>query len=162
MLYLVKPTGEMVWNDLPAEMVLEAAAEHGADLSQLGWQPAERRADETTVALALRYGTKCPTGIVLDGAYVVKQHRPALLTQTHEQAARSNQAAFETGKALMERAIPGWTDNSRALDDRVNESHRRQVEAAQADVDQALARQDVNPDLVEHWLRLGGRIPARG
>ncbi|MGW5668069.1 hypothetical protein [Micromonospora sp. NPDC003776] len=159
MLYLIRSDRSMAWIDLPAK-VSETAVVHGADLSQLDWQPSENPADDLIVALALRYGVKCSVGLVLDAALVVLRRHPLEIKEAHERAAASH-AALEEQNALMDHVFPGWSDNKRELDARVDESARRAIEDAEQKLERALSAKGHATELVTHWTRLGGVTPGR-
>lgn len=159
MLYSINPTRVMTWTDLPKSF-LSTLVEHGVDLRRLEWQESERRADDTTVALALRYGVKSPDGLVVWGGYVVQQDHPQNIARTHQKAAESHAAVVAANGALLEHLLPGWTERDRELEARVDESTREAIAQAGADLDQLLSGQDVDQTLVAHWTSLGGVVPA--
>ncbi|MEV5764824.1 hypothetical protein AB0L34_09655 [Micromonospora sp. NPDC052213] len=160
MLHLIRPDRSMARVKSSARAI-ELAVAHGADLSKLDWQPAEKPADDLIVSLALRYGVKCSAGIVLDAAYVVLRRYPLEITETHQKAAESHAALLQEQGALMDKVLPGWSDRKRELDARVDESHRQVVEDAEKQLEQALTAKERDTDLVTHWINLGGLEPPR-
>ena len=159
MLYLLKPTRAIEWADVPAKMTLSLVEEHGADLARLGWEPSERRDHDALLSLALRYGVKCSTGLVLDGGYVSNHDHPAQIARAHRDASAAR-AALAQSDTFMDSIAPGWTEYGREMDERVDESVGRVYTEAQERAGQALADREVDPELLTHWSALGGRSPV--
>lgn len=160
MLYLVKPYQPLMWINLPARL-LDGALVDGADFANLDWQPAEAPDDDLVVALALRHGFGCSTGIVLDGGVMYLRLRPDELIRTHRTASNAQaQLAMSQGQ-LMEYLLPGWTPSTQELNARVDQSAGKVLDEAIAELDDAV-HVPVKPELEQLWARLGGRIPALG
>ncbi len=158
MLYLLKPGGDMAWIDMPATTTLDLAAKHDVDLARFEWLPAERRADATLTALALRHGTRCSTGIVLEGHFAAELTRRAQLieSQAREPQRRASLASHD---AQMERMMPGWTQHGRDLDAGVAASRTNTIAEIDAQLREWLAVSP-KPELVERWTALGGPVPS--
>lgn len=159
MLYLINPSRAMMWTELPGSF-LSTLVEHDVDLRRLEWQESDRRADDATVALALRYGAKSLDGLVIWGGYVAQQDHPRNIARTHQKAAESNAALAAANGALLEQLLPGWTKHNRQLLDQDDESAREAVVRAEADLAHLLSERDADQGLVVHWVELGGVIPA--
>lgn len=159
MLYLINPARGMMWTDLPVSL-LGMLIEHSADLRRLEWQKSDRRADDTTVALALRYGVKSPDGLVLWGGYVAQQDHPENIARTHQQAAESHAAVAAANGALLEQLLPGWTEHNCELLEQDDESAREAIVRAEADLAGLLAERATDQGLVAHWIELGGAVPT--
>lgn len=157
MLYLVKVNLSMEWSDLPAQTVLRAVAEHGAPLDGVEWEPVERIASDTTVALALRYGVACLRGIAVDGIYPVLQSRPGELEELRHPSPETR-AAVSDAHGIVETMFPGSAEHRRHLEAGADRSMQDAVAEAHEDVAEALAA-PVRPELVEHWRSLGGHVP---
>lgn len=158
MLYVIEPGGGTRWIDLPARTILEALREHNADLSRLDWQESERRADEDAIRLALRHGARSSRGLVIDGRLITEQGRAAEIRQAHRNAQRAR-AALEPHDRVMERLFPGWIAHGQELDARVAESSEQAAREAEEDAASELASPP-DPELIEHWESLGGRLPS--
>lgn len=158
MLYLVRPYGPMSWLDLPGKLV-DLVIEQGKDLDQLdAWKPADRQADQTTVALALRHGTATATGIALEAHYVSVQHRPAELAELMQKSAALREK-LKPQDAVTERLIPGWTEHGREVDQRVEEAMQGSISEAQEELDRALDGAEPKQELRDHWQAIGGHLP---
>jgi hypothetical protein len=160
MLYLVRPDQPLTWIDLPASL-LEVATEQGADFATLDWQPAEASYDDVVVALALRHGVGCSSGIVLDGGVMSLRLRPAELVRTHQAASTAQAELSKSPGQLMEHLLPGWTDSTNELNARVDQSANKVLNEAIAELNAAI-QVPVKSELEQHWTRLGGRIPVLG
>ncbi len=154
MLYLIRPTAPPSWIDLPEHFV-DVVLEHGAaDLAVLEWKPAEGlKSHPAVIRLALRYGAPCSAGIVVKGTDLVSFTWLVELLQLEKP--RLQDLPSEN---LMEVLAPGWKQRSRELDERVAESMAAKVEEVREDLEDELAK-PVKQDLVEHWQKLGGRLP---
>ena len=151
MFYLIRPDLSFGWVDyLSKDMI----AKYELDLEKIQWDDAERQFDEVTLRVAFRYGYAVSKGIAVD----VSDLAPMEFLRTVLNIERRN-AADLPGIELMEKLVPGWTEETRKLDERVAESHERTVERARAEFLENFAA-EVKPELVEHWSQLGGPIPA--
>ncbi len=160
MLYLIQPSGHLLWNDLPSSLTLDVVAEHGGDLARLEWQPSERPERAAVVRLALRHGVICSTGLVVPGHIISDLLRPAELAQLAREAQiTSERSRAAMPEALMEQVMPGWKESGEELDARVAESVAQSIREAEAEL-QELYDAPVKPDLVEHWKSLGGFPPT--
>ena len=157
MLYLLTPTG-LRWNNILAEVTLNAAREHGADLARLDWQPAEDTTVADVLPVALRYGVACSTGIVIDGSDAVVPHRPKHLQETHVAAAASHAEIEATADAIDQ--MLGAEGTSRDLTRRINEQHEENLRKAREDAQAQLDARDIDPALLEHWQPIGGMPPS--
>ncbi|MBK0330403.1 hypothetical protein I8D64_03190 [Brachybacterium sp. MASK1Z-5] len=76
MLYLLAPPYQLHWTPQP-ESWIDLAKEHGTDLGQIDWAPAEEpHSPSIVVRLALRYGTECSRGIVLPAWTLSQAEKP--------------------------------------------------------------------------------------
>lgn len=158
MLYLVKPDWSMDWIDLPTKLIKEAIATQDLDLRGLSWEKAERRVDITTLRLALRHGIAFPTGIAVDAGLVGVGSRGAEIRASHARVVEA-QAKLEGQDQFMEAVAPGWRAHGEKLNQEVAESSERAAVKADEDLARELAPEP-NPELVAHWLRLGGVSPG--
>jgi hypothetical protein len=159
-LYLLEPNAQLRWCNLPADTILEAAAAHDVDLARLEWQPAEEfTPDATTLALALRYGTPCSRGLVLNACYVDLQRRAAEIRAAHA-ASTQSQAALGDFHRVMEQWSPGSTEARRERDAGIDDGSARLAADADAKLQRALTERDIDPRLQAHWEALGGHVPG--
>jgi hypothetical protein len=156
-LYLVKPHGAVEWTDMPSS-AMRLAAEHGGDLARLDWQPSERRDHGLLLALALRYGAKCSTGLVLEAGHVADQDHAAQIATAHRDTSAAH-AALAPHDAVMEQLLPG-TERGRELGESIDRSVQQAYEEARDKAARALSDRDPDPDLQEHWTSLGGWLPT--
>lgn len=158
MLYLVTPHRTMQWSDLPTSTRIHTVKEHNLDVDKLEWLPAEARADDTTVRLALRYGVASRSGLVVDGFTVSDHHQVARIASSlrEVQASREKLAGQD---ALMEHLMPGWKENGRQLDADVDESTDRSIKERQDAVEKMIQATTADDTLVDHWASLGGSVP---
>ena len=99
MLYLITPDLEMFWDGRPAEFGSGVVPEPGRDLARFDWQPSGTAADETIVRLALRYGIRCSSGIVVGAREVHIRMYAADIRPVHP-AASSEKAAVSAEDCL--------------------------------------------------------------
>jgi len=155
--YLIQPHGPLLWNSVSDRMTFGAVREHGADLAQLDWEPSELPFTPDMLRVALRHGVACSAGLVLGDGEVARLGRPGELRGIIASSPQRRQG-LASADAVMERVDPGWMERQRELDAGVNESVEQQAQQADRDVAGLLAA-PVQPDLVEHWRSLGGRLP---
>lgn len=154
MLYLIRPTAPASWIDLPGHFLDIAVKHEAADLAVLEWKPAEElKFHPTVVRLALRHGVPCSTGIIVKGTDLVPFTWLVDLIQLKKPRLQDL-----PNEELMEVLAPGWKQRSRELDERVAESMAAKVEEVREELEDELAK-PVKQDLVEHWQKLGGRLP---
>jgi hypothetical protein len=165
MLYLLKPTGSLVWTDMPRS-IFDLIVEKGTDfdLSNLEWKPTEHAVTDTTVRLALRQGSPVKDGILMDAGPVIMEGRPMKLLNLHLEGEETFDRleatpSFQVTEGFLESQAPGWKAGSAKSREDVRTSMQRSIEEARADLDLALT-QPVKPDVVEHWKALGGYVPA--
>lgn len=157
MLYLLTHHSEVRWCALPAQLVLAAVSDHGADLARLDWQTSELPRSDNDLRVALRHGVPCSTGLVVDGGRLHQQRQADLIRNSRARAGRT-QTSVRPHDATMERLFPGWTEGSQQLDQRIAESHHRAVHRAEGAARAELAK-PVDQALADHWTRLGGTLP---
>jgi hypothetical protein len=162
MYYLIKPDGTVQWNDVPESILNQLVKDNpdvDLDFGRLDRKPAERWFDAGLVNTALRYGTPVADGIVVGAQALVPldyfRSMEAILDKEVERDS-TNVAHAD----LMEAVMPGWTQNTRELDERVLESQKRTVERARRDMLKAFEK-PIDTALAEHWQNLGGSIPAQ-
>lgn len=157
MLFLVAPSYSMSWIGMPADVLMNAARNDGADLSKLEWEPSETRADETTVRLALRSGVPASGGVVISAADVSLQQHPENIRQAHANA-EASRAKLAGQEVLMETIAPGWVERGKKMSEGVETSVQGAIREAESVLADALAAE---PDaaLVEHWQSIGGQLP---
>ena len=152
MYYLIRPDHSSKWLDFPRS-AWTAIFEAGKDLSDIEWDPADRKIDTTTLRLALREGIACREGI----AVAVED----LLPHDELEKMRNLNPIPESmpGEDLVEALIPGSREQGRELNRRVNKSRKTFLANAETELERALA---VSPkdSLVDHWRSLGGFVPT--
>ncbi|WP_370970481.1 hypothetical protein [Amycolatopsis sp. cg9] len=142
MLYRLRPKGALTWCDVPGYVVCRADDQPPPDWERLSWVPAETRAFSTDLLrIALRYGARSGSGIVLDARHT-------------EDLGRADELRCERIAAAQSRAERG-----ESVDEDL-EWDRSERAARQAELDLAeLLAVPPQPHLVAHWCRLGGCYP---
>jgi len=154
----------MEWVDYFDQSFIDEAVARGHDIGVLEdwWKPAESRAESAVLRVALRHGTASAAGIVIPGIHVAQVRRPgelAALAAESERVKRDGAATFAAVDEYIEAQSPGWIAYGKELDERVRESMERTRQEALAEAQKELDA-PVKDDLVEHWKRLGGPVPA--
>lgn len=159
MLYLVRPLGQLSWSDLPASLVLSVVGERSVDLARLDWKPSELAPSADLVRLALRHGTACSAGIVVDGIIVSDFLRPAELAKlTRESSVVAERAKAALPNEIMEQLMPGWGEHGRKLDADVAQSMSEEIDRSARELETLLSA-PVDDDLLGHWQSLHGVTP---
>ena len=161
MLYRLRPLTDVTWCDVPGSTIDLAERHPGAELDRLPWLPAEARPFSVDLLkIALRHGATTASGIALDAVHTADLGRPDELRRTHRAAedAHAKLRASSAGQ-LMEQLMPGWTASGEDLDARIRTGTNNAIQEAKEDLAEVLAAPE-RPDLVEHWTRLGGHLPA--
>ncbi|MFD1716016.1 hypothetical protein ACFSBZ_16195 [Amnibacterium flavum] len=158
MLYLLMPTGEARWLDLPRSISASFALENDLDLETFDWKPAELKVDATLVRLAVRFGLPVRSGLVVDGGTVGEYVRVGQMIKTHHDADSAHTRLEEVNGPMMEALLPGWTEQTRELNARVDTSVEAAISEAVKEVDAQLA-QAPKSELASHWRSLGGYLP---
>lgn len=160
MLYRLTPPTQLEWNDFPlGTKNFAAAVEHGVDFDGLAWQQTESRVfSSDMLRIALRHGVSSRVGIVLSAMHTTELGRADELKlaqqQLDESQARTRQQTGARGESLM----PASATASEKLDAQVRAATEKAAQEAEASLAKELAA-PVNPELAEHWVRLGGRLP---
>ncbi|MEV4149105.1 hypothetical protein AB0J40_35975 [Amycolatopsis sp. NPDC049691] len=137
MLYRLRPQGALTWCDVPGYVVTRADDQPPPDWERLSWVRAETREfSNDLLRIAVRYGARSGSGIVLDA-----RHTEDLGKADELRCDRI--AAAEQGDGVDD---GGWERTEEAA---------RQAEADLA----ALLAAPPQPHLVAHWCRLGGHYP---
>lgn len=162
MYYLLKPNATVFWTDISDFTVDRLVKDEGItiDYNRFPWEPAERTFDAGTLNLALRYGHATDTGIAVAGRYLVPLDHYRTMADLVKKETQRPDPSTGPGAGLMEALMPGWTDSSRELDQRVLESTRQTAQRAERDM-YAAFNKPMDPDLVEHWQNLGGALPPQ-
>lgn len=157
MLYLVSPNRDLRWIDLPPQLTLAAAREHGVDLGGLDWLAAERKMERDIVRLALRFGHECSAGIVISAVDLSEVGRAEELERLQRESV-SARSALANSEQLMEALAPGWIADSERLNAEVDASIASTIDESRTDLQSMLDR---SPDdgLMLHWVALGGALP---
>ncbi|WP_439376573.1 hypothetical protein [Amycolatopsis lexingtonensis] len=142
MLYRLRPKGALTWCDVPGYVVCRADDQPPPDWERLSWVPTETRAFSTDLLrIALRYGARSGSGIILDARHT-------------EDLGRADELRCERIAAAQARA-----EQCESVDEDL-EWERTERAARQAELDLAeLLAVPPQPHLVAHWCRLGGRYP---
>jgi len=158
MLYLLEPSTRLAWTNMPTDVV-KLAREQGVDLASLDWEPSERVMTDDMLRIALREGVACSRGLVVSGVSLAEEGRGDEIRQAGA-AARAAHEAIRPQVEVVERAIYGKDSAAQRadLDARVAASNERAAVNADDDLREQL-KQPVRNELVEHWRRLGGRVP---
>jgi hypothetical protein len=158
--YLLKPDTTVLWTDAPDSVVrplIEKRPDAVGNLENLGWKKADRRFDAGLVNIALRKGVAVPSGLIVSAGDLQPldyyQQMQAILVKEQQ---RDSAAVPHAG--LMENLSPGWTEETRQLDDRVQASQVETVNRAKQGLIRALSA-PVSDPLAEHWQNLGGGLP---
>ncbi|GAB3153244.1 hypothetical protein GCM10027258_55440 [Amycolatopsis stemonae] len=150
MLYRLRPPGRLTWCDVPGYAVCRPDDQPLPDWERLSWVPAETRAfSNNLLRIAVRYGTRSGSGIVLDARHTEDLGRADEL--------RCEQIAVAQARADLHRGTGvDVLDAGREAQswDRAEEAARQ----AEADLAELLAVPP-QPHLVAHWCRLGGHYP---
>ncbi|MFI5590884.1 hypothetical protein ACIA5G_37955 [Amycolatopsis sp. NPDC051758] len=151
MLYRLRPPGRLTWCDVPGYAVCHRDDQPPPDWERLSWLPAEARAfSNDLLRIAVRYGAQSGGGIVLDARHTEDLGRADELRCDRIAAAQAQ--AELRGQPV---GVPGPA--ARPAD---QEWERAEEAAREAEADLAeLLAVPVQPHLVEHWRRLGGRYP---
>ena len=157
MLYLVKPDGATEWSDLPAAIVIEHARRGEVNLNQIPWEPAERKADDITLRLALRNGIPSDRGIVVNAVDVANHDRAEKLAEGLA-SLKDSERALEAENQFMEQLMPGWIDSGKKLEAEIDAGTQESITEAEEGLARRL-EQEVDPSLAEHWRSLGGYLP---
>ncbi|USX50616.1 hypothetical protein [Lentzea sp. HUAS12] len=160
MLYLLLPDLTMKWVDVPATSTLKLARENDADLSQLPWEPSERRASTTVVRWALRHGVPTAHGLVLHAPELSVVDTPNEIKKAHEGVKQSReQLANSAASRLVEQIMPGSAEHGRQLDAEVDSSTAAALLEAEKELQESLSA-EADHDLIDHWKKLGGALPV--
>lgn len=158
MLYLVTPTHEVLWWDIPGVKV-ETLQENNIDLAGLDWQPAKDRTFSLDLLrIALRHGTATRDGIALDVRHTLNLGRADELRLGQQAFDDAQRELAASNGALMEALMPGWTRAGEELDERVRDSTERIAREAEEELAEILAA-PVNHTLAAHWVAIGGNLP---
>ncbi|WP_238015037.1 hypothetical protein KZZ52_33905 [Dactylosporangium sp. AC04546] len=158
MLYLLLPSLEMKWNNLPESLVEEVVNEHDVDLGRLSWEASEHAGDDGTVRLAVRRGIPCSTGIVLLGSDMSRLDHPNEIRHTHSEAAEA-QTRIAGTQEIMKPVFPGPRPPTRERDARIDGQSRQDLGDAEADAE-ALLASEPSEALLSHWAKLEGPAPS--
>src|SRR5690349_10432633 len=116
MLYRLRPPSDLMYADVPSGF-LKANLQADLDLDRLAWEPAEAREfSRDLLRLGLRYGTPCPSGIVLDIRHTLELGRGDML-RVGQQGIDEMNASTAPEAEVVERVFPGWI----AAGDELNE-----------------------------------------
>jgi hypothetical protein len=161
MLYLLRPNAPLTWNDdLPTRALLDLAKSEGIDLGKMDWKPSDREVTLDLIRLALRHGIACSTGIAVQAIVFEQEKRPRELRAIHAEAVAARAKAYTPDlEAFFEAITPGWGENDRELNERVDTSVEASVRDAEAVRAKLFDAEPVGP-LVEHWRSLGGFDPG--
>ncbi len=159
MYYLLKPDSTVLWSDVPNSVVQRLVSERPdtvGNLQNLGWKKADRRFDAGLLNIALRKGIAVPSGLIVSAGDLQPldyyQQMEAILAKE-----RQRDSTNVANAGLMESLSPGWTEETRRLDDRVEASQVETVERAKQGLIRALSA-PVSDALAEHWQNLGGAL----
>lgn len=111
------------------------------------------------LALGARYGWPCAMGLVLGGDYVYERFRGLDLQRMHDENAPTRALALQQAEDI-DRLVPGWSEKTREVHRRAEQSITDALERMDLDLQAVLDGVLVRPDLVEHWSFLGG-LPYR-
>ncbi|WP_099025895.1 class I SAM-dependent methyltransferase [Mycolicibacterium palauense] len=160
MYYLLKPDATVWWTDISEQMIARARRDHpelDIDLGRLEWKRAERTFDAGTLNIALRKGEAVAQGLtVAAGALVPLDYYRDMVAIEARTSGRDLTTLPHAD--LFEALMPGWTEQTRQLDNDVAKGQTRIVARAQQDLNNAFA-EPLSPELVEHWQKLGGALP---
>ncbi|MCU1681912.1 MAG: hypothetical protein JWQ81_2651 [Amycolatopsis sp.] len=159
MLYRLCPPSSVTWCDLPDTVQL-IQAHPDADFEKLPWEPAEARAfSDDLLRIATRHGVPSSAGIILDVQHTLALGRADEL--------RINQIAAEQAHAdlpesysmqLVEQMFSEGMESDAHLNEEIRKTTEKVARKAEKDLAEVLAA-PVQPELVEHWRRIGGRYP---
>ena len=159
MLYLIDPRGAVWSADATIGQARARARVDGRPIDDLKFTRAAMLLTlDDYVDLALRHGVEAPRGILLDHGFVAQALAPANL-----KAQRANQDAMAEQLLPVERR----TEDAGSLR---GHRHDAAYEGAHQDLDRRIkkaeetARETLqktpDEDLIRHWRRLGGDVPA--
>ncbi|MEV0082299.1 hypothetical protein [Saccharopolyspora sp. NPDC050642] len=131
-----------------------------ADFEKLPWALAEARAfSADLLRIAVRHGVLSSAGIILDDRHTAELGWADEL--------RSNQIALDQSLAelrgtasmrLIREKLPDSSKSDARFDEEVRQATEKVARRAEKDFAEVLAA-PVQPELVEHWRRLGGHYP---
>ena len=159
MLYLIDPRGAVWSADATIGHARARARVDGRPIDDLKFTKAAMLLTlEDYVDLALRHGVEAPRGILLDHGFVAQALAPSNL-----KAQRANQDAMAEQLELVERRTEDEGSlRSHRHDAAYEGAHRdldRRIKKAEEAAREALQK-DPDEDLIRHWRRLGGEVPA--
>ena len=159
MLYLIDPRGAVWSADTTIGRARARARVDGRPVDDLKFTKAAMLLTfDDHVDLALRHGLAAPRGLLLDHGFVAQVLAPANL-----KAQRANQDAIAEQLAVVERRTEdvgslrshrhaaAYEGADQSLERRIKKAEETARETLQAAPDE---------DLVRHWTRLGGAVPA--
>ncbi|WP_410668570.1 hypothetical protein [Amycolatopsis sp. cmx-4-68] len=155
MLYRLRPPRALTWCDVPGYAVCRVDDQPPPDWERLSWVPAEKRAfSNDLLRIAVRYGARSGSGIVLDARHTEDLGRADELRCDRIAAAQAR-AELRSGAGGQPVGVLG---SDVRPEDQEWEHTEEAARKAEADLAELLAV-PVQIDLVAHWLRLGGRYP---
>ena len=159
MLYRLRPKGPLEWTDFPGFRFFDETVDAGADFDRLDWEPTtDRMFSQELLRIALRHGVTTTTGIVVYARHVVDLGRSDELRVLGMAGDEAQAELRRSTGELMESLMPGWTEHSEQLDERVRQSMEAVAQEADEDFAEVLAA-PVRPNLAAHWQSLGGTLP---
>ncbi|MCW2810342.1 MAG: hypothetical protein JWP61_800 [Friedmanniella sp.] len=150
MLYLLIPPDTLMCCDTPRA--------READPTSLRWTGSGRCATDDMIRVALRYGTPCSGGIMVDAIMVEDLDWATTLGRSIEQRNCDRALARSASDGRIEAAVPGWARRSDRADARIESAVSLVMDELDARAAQEL-RAPADPDLLEVWARSGGRVP---
>lgn len=164
MLYLVHPDLTMEWVNYFDQKLVDEVTANGSDLGTLEnwWEPAEGRASDLVLSVALRHGTASAAGIVVPAIHIALAKRPGELDALAHESERVRREAEPTVRAVdefIDSQSPGWIERGRKIEQGVDDSMAAARAEAAEEAREVLAA-PVDPDLLRHWVSLGGPLPV--
>lgn len=156
MLFHLNPTTGVRWNDLPESFVDELSLEQRQQLKfhNFDWKVSELPLTPLVLALALRFGWRTETGIVVPGTAYSEFYRQAQITKSSTEL-QNMEPAIRARDEAFDRLAPGWLAAGEKLNEAVADATTETLREIEASL-LAQLETPIDEQLVEHWESLSG------
>lgn len=159
MLYRLRPPMILEWSGFPGFETFESVLERHFDFDRLDWKLAESLVfTRDLLRIAVRYGARSSTGLILDAQYTLDLGRAGRLraVRTRGMGTVPAEQRATTGPDTGS-DVPGRPGAGETLD--ADRCERTEREASRAAVDLgAILAAPTRDELTGHWVRLGGSL----
>lgn len=129
----------MEWINIPGSL-LAGLDEASGDLDRLEWDAGERRLDEPTLRLALRYGRASRVGLIVDVGDLVPYDHWQRVAEAHAEVLNSRPTYRKTLEKL-EAVMPGTLKAEDQSNVELDEAMNRSLAVSKKKFDDALSSQ---------------------